>query len=106
MLQKSLPGFGQCDPARTAIKQSGLQAFFQAYNLSTDVGGRNPQAFGGSGELTAFGDRDKLVDAFPAIVGHPGLSLYGNNVLLLSGLFTVRRCNTLPDSFLFTGESP
>ncbi|MNR42717.1 hypothetical protein D3C85_1612590 [compost metagenome] len=68
------------------------------------MGGRNPETFGSSGELAALGDRYKLVDPFPAVFGHQGLSLYGNNVLLLSGLFTVERCITLLVSFLFTGE--
>jgi hypothetical protein len=99
MLQKGLPGFGQSDPAGAAIKQSRLKALFEAYYLSTDVGGRNPEAFRGSRELTALGHGDELVDTFPAVFGHQGLSLYGNNVLLLSGLFTVRRCITLTVSF-------
>ena len=70
MLQEGLPGFGQRDPASAAVEQAGLQAFFEAYDLSTDVGGRNPQALRSSGELAAFGDGDKLVDSFPAIFGH------------------------------------
>ncbi|MOA09728.1 hypothetical protein D3C78_1295800 [compost metagenome] len=70
MLQEGLPGFGQRDPASTAVEQAGLQALFEAYDLSTDMGGRNPQALRGSGELAAFGNGDKLVDPFPAIFGH------------------------------------
>src|SRR5690242_10338256 len=59
VLQESLPGLGQRDPTGAAVEQTGLQAFFEAYNLSTDVRGRNPEAFGRSGELAAFGHGDK-----------------------------------------------
>ncbi|MNP14643.1 hypothetical protein D3C76_1069760 [compost metagenome] len=106
MLQKGLSGLGQCDPAGAAIEQAGLQALFQAYDLSTDMRGRNPQAFRGGGELAAFGNGDKFVDPFPAIFRHEGLSLYGNNILHLPRLFIVEPCITLLVSFLFTGESP
>ncbi|MNP66672.1 hypothetical protein D3C76_1624070 [compost metagenome] len=70
MLQERLPGLGQCDPARAAIEQTGLQALFEAYDLSTDMRGRNAQAFRGSGELAAFGDGNEFVDTFPATVRH------------------------------------
>ncbi|MNY08989.1 hypothetical protein D3C86_1418770 [compost metagenome] len=70
MLQEGLPGLGQRDPTGTAVEQTSLQTLFQAYNLSTDMGRRNPQALRSSGELAAFGNRDKLVDPFPAIFGH------------------------------------
>ena len=45
MLQEGLPGLGQRDPAGAAVEQARLQALFEAYDLSTDVGGRNPQTF-------------------------------------------------------------
>ncbi|MCY1180360.1 hypothetical protein D9M73_207980 [compost metagenome] len=70
MLQKGLSGLGQCDPAGAAIEQAGLQALFEAYDLSTDMRGRNAQAVGGSGELAAFGDGNEFVDTFPATVRH------------------------------------
>ncbi|MNF99326.1 hypothetical protein D3C84_822190 [compost metagenome] len=70
MLQESLPGFSQRDPAGTAVEQTSLQTFFKAYDLSTDMGRRNPQSLRRRSELATFGDGDELVDAFPAIVGH------------------------------------
>ena len=89
MLQKGLPGLAQGYPARAAIQQAGLQALFQTGDLPADVRRRNPQAFGGCSELARFCHRDKFVDAFPA-AAH-GLSLCGNNVLSLAGLFIKRR---------------
>ncbi|MNG27213.1 hypothetical protein D3C84_1123070 [compost metagenome] len=70
MLQERLAGLGQRDPAGTAIQQSCLQTLFKPYDLSTDVGRRNPQAFGGGGELAAFGHGDEFVNALPAVIGH------------------------------------
>ena len=42
MLEERLASLGQRHSASTAIKQARLQALFQSYDLSTDVGGRNP----------------------------------------------------------------
>ncbi|CAI8901098.1 hypothetical protein EMIT0P100_20508 [Pseudomonas sp. IT-P100] len=84
MLQKGLARFGQRDATGAAVQQSRLKALFEAYYLSTDVGRRNPKPFCGSRELAALGHGDEFVDTFPTILGHRRLSLYGNNVLLLS----------------------
>ncbi|MNC74926.1 hypothetical protein D3C75_1263650 [compost metagenome] len=65
-----MSGFGEGHSPRAAIEQAGLQAFFEAYDLSTDMGRRNPEAFGGCGELAALSDGHELVDTFPAVVGH------------------------------------
>ncbi|MNX96552.1 hypothetical protein D3C86_1288720 [compost metagenome] len=70
MLQKRLPSLGQRDPTSAAIEQTGLQSLFKAYDLSTDMGRRNPKTLRGSGELAAFGDGDEFVDPFPAIFRH------------------------------------
>ena len=70
VLQEGLAGFGQRHLACAAVQQSGLQAFFQARHLPADVGGRYPQSLGRRRELAAFGHRDKLVNAFPAVLQH------------------------------------
>ncbi|MNE50027.1 hypothetical protein D3C80_1445840 [compost metagenome] len=89
MLQKSLPGLAQGDPAGAAVQQARLQALLQSRDLAADVRRRNPQAFGCCRELARFGHGDELIDAFPAATH--GLSLCGNNVLSLAGLFIKRR---------------
>ncbi|RMQ40048.1 S-glutathione dehydrogenase/s III alcohol dehydrogenase [Pseudomonas cichorii] len=99
MMQKGLAGFGQGYAPGAAIQQAGLQALFKAHDLSTDVRGGNAQALRCCRELPAFGDRDELIQTFPAIGVHR-LSLYGNNVLLLLGLLVARHCTTLQTLFL------
>src|SRR5690606_30944348 len=104
--QEGMAGFCQRDAASGAIKQAGLQSFFEARELAADMGRRNPQSLGGPHEATAFSDRDELIQTFPAIHLVPRLatskrrlSLCSNNVSMIRLLTQiVGKTTLLPSS--------